>query len=620
MSAAALALAAALPRDPDHDLVVVDIGIPVPAPLLTALADALPRGRRGVRLMFPGAGAEQAVAVGRWLAAHLLRTFLVPSDPSDPLISAAGAGGGTWIRIEPGRAPEWDVRGFPLPSDLATQEDWRPATPSSQAETLPVGVWLRPEWERFRLPERRAELERVLPRQSAAFVVVLGGAGQTELDLGSVARFWATLTPADRARARFAQYGPVNLPQGRDLGQALAGLLGEEVSCYNGFPVAPELGSGARTVLPGGQLGWCTFAQVFSSGPGTAPRLREHRAPVDGLEEVSPGAYRWSPQAFVEVVRAGLWVRPPVPPAHADEVRAVPLDPGSHVLLYEPALCEAALQLADRLEEPVRAVSRLVPVAWPEAPPVVPVGEPFWRHVGPDEAAPQPPEPAPGDEEPDLLWLSRLVDPSLYSAAEEPAAPVGVAVASDARTVGDEKTESGAAASGDGLFDVEALRSQPHHRGATIVTLTLTDEQRNIYRHGDVLTQQGLSYALTAPCATQDGDVDLVVWSVTGRLCAELETGAERVDGRVVFLPGTRFKVLGVAEPTPAVRGRIVLRELSVDRSATDGGAPADESALDRFVLLSLSRAADRWAREPAKERVPAAVAFQFEALPGFVE
>ncbi|EWC60581.1 hypothetical protein UO65_4128 [Actinokineospora spheciospongiae] len=831
----ARAVAPALPADVDRDLVVADLPSAATA-TRSALVAALPRGPRGIRLVFTGTQVGSPADAARWFSARLDRPVVVAAEPLPRGATAV-------LLVGAGRDGGW--AGFPRSADFASvvARSRAPGEPET-AEPLPAGVWLRPDGEPRWLAVNRAELTGTVPEVPGTLTLVLGGQHLPPLTLDAVARFWSTLTAADRARARFARYGSVRLPAGHDLGQALADVLGEEVACYNGIPAGDPGAPRVRTVQPNGSLGWDTFAQLFSHLPHepgaepAAPRLRGHRAPVDGLDEVTPGVYRWEPDAVVEVVRAGLWVRSPEEPAHAAAVRAAPVDPAAHQLFHDAddRVRELARAVAEQLDVQIRLVNRVVPApterAAPEsenpadesapavpaevdlpwlaqlirtdstptapqppvtaaragrfaravgpapavaavaetvvlahprrpqpvedlAPPADPVGEPDDGLIGkilrgvlapvpaaihlPEADGERPAEPL--DPAADEVWepvTGHLTEPltehappdadrvepvaasegaetepvavpvdtevesvvfpegagigpaDLEHAGIEPvASPAGAGIemaAAEAEPVvqpegadvepGGERAwvratwaaefaaaESTAsvlarhpkltdpAAPEDALTDAVSLRLYlaggaddldpalrdasgapvlrlgrcaasaaarlPVHRGGTVTTLSPTPAQWESYREREVVVEPGFLHLLAAPCAAQRGEVDLLVWSMTGRRTAPLEPAEDAVTDRVLFLPGTRFKVLDLSEPAAGERGRIVLRELSPAEVDADGGAESNRSSLDRFAHTSLERAVDRWARQEPRERVPAAAADRFRLLPG---
>jgi hypothetical protein len=163
------------------------------------------------------------------------------------------------------------------------------------------------------------------------------------------------------------------------------------------------------------------------------------------------------------------------------------------------------------------------------------------------------------------------------------------------------------------------LERLPAYRGSTTTTVTLTPAEWEYLRVRPVLAERGFLNLLTRPCASLPGNVDLLVWSSSGRRTAALEPLVGGVADRVVFLPGSRFKVLATVEPGSSARGRILLRELAPTEVDAAGRVENNRSSLDEFAKISLGRAAERWSRKEATERVPPAAARRFHHFPGLV-
>jgi hypothetical protein len=164
---------------------------------------------------------------------------------------------------------------------------------------------------------------------------------------------------------------------------------------------------------------------------------------------------------------------------------------------------------------------------------------------------------------------------------------------------------------------VSGLHRLPSHRGPTTFAATPSAGQWAHLRETPVLTEWGFVNALTGPCANLPGDTDVVVWSMTARRTRLLEPETGGVADRVLFVPGTRFKTLELAEPQPAARGRILLRELASSEVDEDGRVDTTQGALDELALTSLRRELESWAAAPRPGRVAAAGAARFGALPG---
>ncbi|SDY07713.1 hypothetical protein SAMN05421504_104428 [Amycolatopsis xylanica] len=518
MSAEARALANSLAADDEHDLVVADL-----ADDGEALAAALGPRPRGIRLLMA------TPEIARWLADRLGCAVLVPGGP---VLPTAGGGlfvsGSGWLRYLPGKDASWGGRRFPCP-------DWDSralAEMTGVVEPLPAGVWIRPHGAEEWLTPGRARLMRMIPCQPEVLTVVLGKEGTDELRLDDVERFWRAVPEADRPKVRFVGYGPVALPPETSLGQALADLLGEEVCCYLGVPVGAPGAVDVFTVRADRSHGWKTFAQQAIYRPGATPVVSGYRPPVDGFPEIAPAVYRCAPDAVVEVVPAGLWIRPDQ--VGDDAVRARPVDPDRRLVFYEAGLRHLAEEVLGRFDYADRLVTVLEAVEGIE-----------------------------------LYWLARLLgDPVERYLADEGGADL------------------------------------PTFRGACVVRVNLAEE----YRDGQVIVSGDFWHVLTAPCATQDGSVEVLVWSMTGRRTASLEP--DGVDGRVVFLPGTGFKVL------EASADRLLLRELSPTEFERDGAVADNRVALDKTIKATLLRTADRWATSAPVARIPAASASLFQGVP----
>jgi hypothetical protein len=134
------------------------------------------------------------------------------------------------------------------------------------------------------------------------------------------------------------------------------------------------------------------------------------------------------------------------------------------------------------------------------------------------------------------------------------------------------------------------LRRLPAHRGPVALKLDLDDAQWQWYRDTPLITEWACLAALTEPHKNQDGQVELRIWSMTGRRTAPLQ--AEPA-GRVVFLPGTSFKVLRADDRV------LLLRELSAAEIGPDGEVVAGPVPVDDIALSRLD--SPGWPDEPDK-------------------
>jgi hypothetical protein len=147
----------------------------------------------------------------------------------------------------------------------------------------------------------------------------------------------------------------------------------------------------------------------------------------------------------------------------------------------------------------------------------------------------------------------------------------------------------------------------PAYRGATLLSAELTAADRAALRDRGIVTDWGFTQALTEPSADLPGSTGVLIWSLTGRRTRLLEPAdGHRVDARVVFLPGTAFKVLSAPGTGP-----VLLREVAADE-LSHGPVPFDD-----FTVAALFRAVERW-RTPF--RVGPAAAPRFLGVPGMTE
>jgi hypothetical protein len=167
---------------------------------------------------------------------------------------------------------------------------------------------------------------------------------------------------------------------------------------------------------------------------------------------------------------------------------------------------------------------------------------------------------------------------------------------------------------------VAGLGRLPSHRGATVFSASPSREEWKLLSKRSLLTEWGFLNALTAPSADLTGDVDVLIWAMTARRTKLLEPGGdEHVDNRVLFMPGTSFKVLDIVEPSERGRGQVLIRELSANEIDSEGRVEKDRVSFDELATASLRRCAERWGEEQPTSSVGTAAVARFGALPGLV-
>jgi hypothetical protein len=168
---------------------------------------------------------------------------------------------------------------------------------------------------------------------------------------------------------------------------------------------------------------------------------------------------------------------------------------------------------------------------------------------------------------------------------------------------------------------VSGLSRLPSHRGATVFAASPTPQEWDLYRNRKFVTEWGFVNAFSAPCAKQrqGNDVDVLLWSMTARRTKLLEPELNPTADRVLFVPGTSFKVLELVEPAAGTRGRILLRELAAGEIDSSGRVDGNRASLDELALNSLRRHLDSWAEAKPEVRVTDAAVPRFGLLPGLV-
>jgi hypothetical protein len=358
ISSEAQSLALSVIEDPENDVVVLDLGDGMPIGSWESMAGVLPRRRRGIRLVACGENHNAAGMAGQWLSERLNRTVIAPDG--DLIRGSAGAlfvhskPGSGWVRFRPGKPPAWDAKRYPAPLWDAAATERRTSSSTGEIEPLPGGVWIHDVRNPEVVAEHRRRLVADVPCRPDTMTVLLGCPGTAPLSLDDVVRFWRELDPDTRLRTRFVQYGDIRMPEGESFGQTLADLFDTSIVCYTGVPIGAPGKFEIRTVRADGVLGWPPFALELGYTPRAHPNSRarrpallSHRAPLKWTEEIAPRVYWYAPDAVVEVVQAGLWIRPAQEPANAERVRSTPLDAEGSTLIFD----DTADELSERMRE-----------------------------------------------------------------------------------------------------------------------------------------------------------------------------------------------------------------------------------------------------------------------------
>ncbi|MEU5695075.1 hypothetical protein [Actinosynnema sp. NPDC020468] len=600
---AAMALARTLPVDRGRTVVVVDFPPGDEAGFWPSVAAAL-QGRGPVRLMTAHSGSMRPTAPAQWLSEQLQTEVVAPDGVVTTVPGVAfvtgGGGYGCWLRFQPGASPIPMGRRFPVPQWEAFDPNspW-PTGDVGVSEPIPAGLWLRAQRSTFdpQAPEVRAVLG--LPCRDNVLTVVVGGPGQPAIPVDEVCRLLGGLSSAARSRVRLVWYG------GDHQAQAVADQLAEPISLYTGLPVgALRTGAAVVAVNPRGQQTWRPYVTEVRHTPGSAPVVAGYRTPVPGLVERGPGVFDLGGGVVLEVVPSGLWVRDAED--NGPEVRALPVDPewarltvGSPGRTTAGAVAVAGASLVERLEPEVRRLLKVVfcdptpmpkpPVA--EEPPAPTVtDDPVPLSVdGPLPAAPAPvwgeltgeevvaPDHRSTEQERDAVRRmlgerygehaavacrhleERPEDAEAFEAVVTDLAAVSACLTQDEEVM----VEAFRTGRLGRLWPyaatiVSGLRRLPGHQGVTVGW----GEARG-YRTGDMLVEHGLFSTVAGPTVPIDGRPEFVIWSVTGRRVTVVDSFGGVVQERVVFAPGTAFKVLAVVEQEESAPMQVMLQEVA---------------------------------------------------------
>ncbi|KUO05524.1 hypothetical protein AQJ67_05070 [Streptomyces caeruleatus] len=156
------------------------------------------------------------------------------------------------------------------------------------------------------------------------------------------------------------------------------------------------------------------------------------------------------------------------------------------------------------------------------------------------------------------------------------------------------------------------LRRLPSYRGATLLRTTLSEAEWQWYGKRRLVTEWAFCSALTTAHPELAGDVDVLIWSMTARRTALLDA---TVPDRVLYLPGTSFKVLGVRD----AERRVLLRELTGPEIGADGSVDLRRLPLDDIAMAGLEQAATEWQDAKPATRLPAAAAGTLRHPPGLI-
>jgi hypothetical protein len=302
--------------------------------LAGVLDSALPGATSRLRLVAwdAGCGDDTHPPPAHALATRLGVEVLAPAGPllgvpGGSLFAPAGRGPqrpGGWWRFAPGVMPTRVGWRFPAPAWEPDLNQVAPLPHDLVVDQVPAGVWLhRPGHTSV------TDLIFSVPVDPSEPAVVISHPAEVPLRPEELGRGVGALPTAASQRGVFTPYGPQPLVGGR-IGDVAAAALGHSVRVRTGLPLCGD--AGQRAVVAIDERGlprWRPFARELRLAPKPAPPAVVdwvNPAPMLLQTPAGPAAFGLGAGWVVEIIEAGLWLRPEVPVDPPDWARGLPLD------------------------------------------------------------------------------------------------------------------------------------------------------------------------------------------------------------------------------------------------------------------------------------------------------
>jgi hypothetical protein len=339
------ALARSLPVEADRIAVVLPALTDDLLPeLVQALRPWVPIRWESIRLVCSNAGrpGPSGIPAGQALADRLGVEVLAPdgdvlSVPNGSLFILRPEGNGpyrgSWWRFRPGREPQQLGRRFPEPEweryltgaselrlgDTRVGEARLDGPNTFVVDELPCGLWLR----RPGLVDVE-DLAFAVPMHATAVALVVSRAGDPPLLAADVRQVIADLPGGLYEHLVLVPYGDRPVAES-PLGAVGSGAANQTLRVRTGLPVSTVDGFRQVTVDAAGEAAWRPFALELAWRPFGGARVHRWVAPASGLLGVGPAQFALNDRWLVEVVEAGLWIRPADQLDGADVVRELPV-------------------------------------------------------------------------------------------------------------------------------------------------------------------------------------------------------------------------------------------------------------------------------------------------------
>ncbi len=248
------------------------------------------------------------------------------------------------------------------PSDLLEPDPLRTEPAEVSTVSIPAGLWLRAGGPRLSGADDAAFR---WPAEPDRFAVLVGAPGELTPTAAQVAAAIGALPAGAARRAVLTTYGAE--PAGADsLAQRLADRLDSPVRAQHGLLLPGPDGIARRIAVDrSGRPSWRPFAEFSTYRPARSdPAVDRWQAPFPGAFPAGPAGYRLTADWTVDVVPAGLVVRP-AGTQREPGLGAAPADPDHVDLIVAgdrlPDVVLTSLgRLADALPTPARDRLRVV--------------------------------------------------------------------------------------------------------------------------------------------------------------------------------------------------------------------------------------------------------------------
>jgi hypothetical protein len=231
---------------------------------------------------------------------------------------------GGWWRFRAGSVPALIGWRFPAPRWEVDLNAVGELPRGLALDQIPAGIWLH-------RPGNRSVSDLVfsVPVDPADPALILSHPNEAALHADDIRRAMNALPPRAVERVIFTPYGQRPITEG-PVGEVAAAILNKNVRVRTGLPLCAAAGQRAVVAVDDGGLPrWRPFAREVQYRPHmAAPSVVDWSNPAPSLlaEPTGLATFALDSGWVVEVIEAGLWLRPVHPMESANWIRTLPLD------------------------------------------------------------------------------------------------------------------------------------------------------------------------------------------------------------------------------------------------------------------------------------------------------